>query len=151
MLDVDRFKIFNDRYGHPAGDDCLRRVAAAIAETARRPGDVVARYGGEEFAVVLPDTDEGGAEVIAERIRQAVYGLKIHHEADANGVVTISAGVACTVSAGLNSRPETLMQDADRALYGAKASGRNAVIRASAMMADPESSRLKHSATTRRR
>jgi diguanylate cyclase (GGDEF)-like protein/PAS domain S-box-containing protein len=151
MLDVDRFKIFNDRYGHPAGDDCLRRVAAAIAETARRPGDVVARYGGEEFAVVLPDTDEAGAEVIAERIRQAVYGLKIHHEADANGVVTISAGVACTVSAGLNSRPETLMQDADRALYGAKASGRNAVIRASAMMADPESSRPKHSATTRRR
>jgi diguanylate cyclase (GGDEF)-like protein/PAS domain S-box-containing protein len=150
MLDVDCFKIFNDRYGHPAGDDCLRRVAAAIAETARRPGDVVARYGGEEFAILLPDTDEAGAEVIAERIRQAVCDLKIQHEADASGVVTASAGVACTVSAGLNSRPETLIQDADRALYGAKASGRNAVIRASAMMADPESSRPKHSATTRR-
>jgi diguanylate cyclase (GGDEF)-like protein/PAS domain S-box-containing protein len=151
MIDVDRFKVFNDRYGHPAGDDCLRRVAAAIAEAARRPGDVAARYGGEEFAVLLPDTDEAGAEAIAARILQAVCDLKINHEANASGVVTASAGVACTVSAGLNSKPETLMQNADRALYGAKASGRNAVIRASAMMADPDSRQPKQSATTRRR
>jgi len=160
MIDVDRFKVFNDRYGHPAGDDCLRRVAAAIAETALRPGDVSARYGGEEFAVLLPDTDEVGAAVIAERILQAVRGLKISHDGNADGLVTISAGVA---SAGFDGKPETLIQDADRALYGAKDSGRNAVIRASAMAPDPEvtspvvtspaetSRRPRQPATTRRR
>jgi diguanylate cyclase (GGDEF)-like protein len=154
MIDVDRFKIFNDRYGHPAGDDCLRRVAAAIAETARRPGDVVARYGGEEFAVLLPDTDEAGAEMIAERILQNVCGLNIRHEANIGSLVTISAGVASFVSADSNGSPETLVQNADRALYRAKDSGRNAVIRASAMGTNPTVTsrrRPKHPPITRRR
>ncbi len=133
MIDVDRFKIFNDRYGHPAGDDCLRRVAAVIAGTARRPGDVVARYGGEEFAVLLPDTDEAGAELTAQRVLQAVRGLKIRHEGGPNGVVTISAGIASLVPAELDSPAEILIENADRALYRAKDSGRNTVIRASAM------------------
>ena len=137
MIDVDRFKLFNDCYGHPAGDDCLRRVAAAIAETARRPGDVAARYGGEEFAVLLPDTDEAGAELIAARILEAICGLKIRHDGNVNGLVTVSAGVACLVPGESNGGPETLIQTADRALYWAKDGGRNAVIRASAMESDP--------------
>jgi diguanylate cyclase (GGDEF)-like protein/PAS domain S-box-containing protein len=157
MIDVDRFKVFNDRYGHPAGDDCLRRVAAAIVETALRPGDVSARYGGEEFAVLLPDTDEAGAAVIAERILQAVRGLKIRHEGNANGLVTISAGVASLASAEFDGKPATLIQNADRALYGAKDSGRNAVIRASAVapsrvVTSPAvTSRPRQPATKRRR
>jgi diguanylate cyclase (GGDEF)-like protein len=137
MIHVHRFKVFNDRYGHPAGDDCLRRVAAAITDTARRPGDVAACYGGEEFAVLLPDTDEAGAEVIAARIVQAVCGLKIRHEGNANGLVTISAGVASVVSAEFDGRPEILIENADRALYCAKDNGRNAAIRASAMARSP--------------
>ena len=137
MIDVDRFKAFNDRYGHPAGDDCLRQVAAAIAETARRPGDIAARYGGEEFAVLLPDTDEAAAEVIAGNILQAVWGLKIRHEANLEGVVTISAGVASADSAQANGALDTLIHDADRALYRAKNGGRNAVIRASTSPSEP--------------
>ena len=135
MIDVDRFKVYNDRYGHPAGDDCLRQIAAAIAETARRPGDVAARYGGEEFAVLLPDTDETGAEVTTAHILQAVCGLKIRHEG--NGLVTISAGVASLVPAESNGRHQSLIESADRALYCAKDSGRNTVIRASGMAASP--------------
>jgi diguanylate cyclase (GGDEF)-like protein/PAS domain S-box-containing protein len=137
MIDVDRFKLFNDCYGHPAGDDCLRRVAAAIADTARRPGDIAARYGGEEFAVLLPDTDETGAELIAARILGAVCGLKIRHDGNINGLVSISAGVACLVPAEAGGRPETLIQTADRALYCAKDGGRNAVVCASAMESNP--------------
>jgi diguanylate cyclase (GGDEF)-like protein/PAS domain S-box-containing protein len=155
MIDVDRFKLFNDCYGHPAGDDCLRRVAAVIAETARRPGDVAARYGGEEFAVLLPDTDEAGAEVIAARILEAVCALKIRHDGNINGLVSISAGVACLVPAEAVGTPETLIQTADRALYCAKDGGRNAVVRASAMESNPgpatASRRPRARATSRRR
>jgi len=154
MIDVDRFKIFNDHYGHPAGDDCLRRIAAAIAETAHRPGDIAARFGGEEFAVLLPDTDEAGAEAIAARVLKAVRGLTIRHEGNANGLVTISAGVASLVSAEFNGNAEPLIQAADRALYCAKDSGRNAVIRASVIGTNPTVTsrpRLKRPATIRRR
>jgi diguanylate cyclase (GGDEF)-like protein/PAS domain S-box-containing protein len=129
MIDVDRFKAFNDVYGHLAGDDCLRRIGSTIAEAIRRPGDIAARYGGEEFAVVLPDTDEAGATLMAERISSAILGLAIRHEANANELVTISAGVAslvCTEAAA-----DVLVQAADLALYRAKDFGRNAVIRAS--------------------
>jgi diguanylate cyclase (GGDEF)-like protein/PAS domain S-box-containing protein len=155
MIDVDRFKLFNDCYGHPAGDDCLRRVAAAIAETVRRPGDVAARYGGEEFAVLLPDIDEAGAELMAARILKAVRGLGIRHDGNVNGLVTISAGVASLLPAQSEGRPEILIQTADRALYCAKDSGRNAVIRASAMESGPgpamASRRSRLPATSRRR
>ena len=129
MVDVDRFKAFNDIYGHPAGDECLRWVARAIADTIARPGDLAARYGGEEFAVLLPNTDEAGAAVIAERVNQAVLGLAIPHEANASGLVTVSAGVAALACA--EADPEALIDNADRALYRAKDFGRNAVIRAS--------------------
>ena len=79
LLDIDHFKDFNDTYGHQAGDDCLRVVAAAIRNTLWRPNDILARYGGEEFAVILPDVDASGAVEVAERIRQAITDMKIPH------------------------------------------------------------------------
>jgi diguanylate cyclase (GGDEF)-like protein/PAS domain S-box-containing protein len=140
ILDVDRFKAFNDHYGHPAGDACLRQIGAVIAETARRPGDVAARYGGEEFVMLLPDTDEAGAELIAERIRRAVLALEIPHLANARGLVTVSVGVAALALAGGDGSPDGLVEDADRALYCAKECGRNAVIRASTTASRPPAS-----------
>jgi diguanylate cyclase (GGDEF)-like protein/PAS domain S-box-containing protein len=137
MIDVDHFKAFNDRYGHPAGDDCLRQIGAALAQAIDRPGNVAARYGGEEFAVLLRDTDEAGAALMAERIRQLIMARQIRHEANPLGVVTISAGVAAFSAAECDGRPEMLVESADRALYFAKDSGRNAVGRASGTLLAP--------------
>lgn len=131
MIDVDGFKAFNDRYGHPAGDECLRRIGNALARAVFRPGDIVARYGGEEFALLLPETDEFGAAVIGERFRQAVALLEIEHDASPRGLVTVSAGVASATRRYLDDGPAALVQAADRALYRAKSAGRNAVVRAS--------------------
>nr|WP_255739861.1 PAS domain S-box protein [Neorhizobium galegae] len=130
MIDVDWFKSFNDRYGHPAGDECLRRIGAAIKNTVCRPADVVARYGGEEFAVLLPDTDEIGTASIAERIRQAVFRLAIEHEASPKHVATISVG-AVSLAEGGQAEPEALLRNADQALYRAKDNGRNTIVRGS--------------------
>ena len=129
MIDVDRFKRYNDLYGHLAGDDCLRCVAAVISDTVLRPGDVAARYGGEEFAVLLPDADEAGAVVTAERIREAILGLGIRHTGNLNEIVTISAGVASLSCSEIEA--DRLIEAGDQALYRAKDSGRNAVVRAS--------------------
>jgi diguanylate cyclase (GGDEF)-like protein len=134
MIDVDRFKKFNDLYGHLGGDDCLRCVGAAIGAAVLRPGDLAARYGGEEFAVLLPDTDEAGAAITAERIREAILGLGIPHTANLNGVVTISAGVASLNCADIEA--DRLIEAADQALYRAKDQGRNAVMRAGAAKPD---------------
>jgi diguanylate cyclase (GGDEF)-like protein/PAS domain S-box-containing protein len=131
MIDVDWFKAFNDRYGHPAGDECLRQVSRAIENTLRRPGDIVARYGGEEFAVLLPNTDESGAAMMADRIRRAVLALAIDHDASPATIATISAGVAAWGPGAAEAALATLMQDADRALYVAKNNGRNVVVCAS--------------------
>jgi diguanylate cyclase (GGDEF)-like protein len=133
MIDVDWFKAFNDRYGHPAGDECLRQVSKAIENTLRRPGDIVARYGGEEFAVLLPNTDESGAAMIADRIRRAVLALAIDHDASPATIATISAGVAAWGPGIPDAALSTLMQDADRALYVAKNNGRNVVVCASGL------------------
>lgn len=125
MLDVDCFKAFNDTYGHQAGDDCLRRVAAALSDHLPRAGDAVARYGGEEFAVLLPGTDAAGAYLLAERLRQQVERLGIPHRA--SGVaphVTVSCGVATRRPQG-DEHPGTLVAAADAALYAAKGRGRN--------------------------
>jgi two-component system, chemotaxis family, response regulator WspR len=125
MTDVDFFKKFNDSYGHQAGDDCLRRVAAALAIAARRPADLAARYGGEEFAVVLPSTDSAGASTVAELIRASVEALQIPHSAsDVASHVTLSLGVA-TMQPGESHDPKTLIQRADSALYSSKHGGRN--------------------------
>ncbi|HUD34186.1 MAG TPA: sensor domain-containing diguanylate cyclase, partial [Variovorax sp.] len=94
MIDVDFFKRYNDVYGHPEGDRCLQQVAQAIRAAVRRPGDFVARYGGEEMAVLLPDTDDAGATIVAETIRKSVLALDIPHEGHALGRVSISAGIA---------------------------------------------------------
>lgn len=135
MIDVDWFKAFNDRYGHPAGDECLKQVSRTIENTLLRPGDIVARYGGEEFAVLLPNTDEKGAAVMAERIRRAVLALAIQHDASPAGVATISAGVATWGPGDLDLGLDALMRDADRALYRAKNNGRNVVVCASGLEA----------------
>jgi diguanylate cyclase (GGDEF)-like protein/PAS domain S-box-containing protein len=126
LCDVDCFKRYNDRYGHPAGDACLAAVAGAVASVARRPGDLVARYGGEEFALVLTTTTREGAVDVAERMREAVRALAVPHEdSEGRGVVTISVGVASVVGAWT---PVELLALADRALYDAKAEGRDRVV-----------------------
>ncbi|MCU1761626.1 sensor domain-containing diguanylate cyclase [Pseudomonas sp. 14P_8.1_Bac3] len=124
MLDVDHFKLFNDQYGHVAGDECLRKISAIITENIKRPGDLAARYGGEEFAVVLPGTDYVGAFLVAEKIRRAVQQAGIHHAEGADGVVTVSLGVAAYDPAS-QAQADDLIGAADKALYVAKASGRN--------------------------
>lgn len=136
MMDIDHFKMFNDSYGHQHGDECLKRVADAIADVARRSGDVVARYGGEEFAVILPNTGVEAAEVIAERIRGAVESLRIAHRSSASGaVVTMSIGGATTVTQDIDVT--SLVSAADQALYRAKRGGRNR-IRVEAVLAPGE-------------
>ncbi len=128
MADVDQFKAFNDRYGHAAGDECLKKVARALEGVPRRPGDLVARVGGEEFICLLPGTDAEGARVIAERLCAAVYDLAIPHaDGSADGRVTISAGVA-TVQPTRDGTPETLLKQVDNRLYEAKRAGRNQAV-----------------------
>ena len=127
LIDIDYFKRFNDHYGHAAGDDCLRRVAATLGDGARRPGDLAARYGGEEFAIVLPGMSIGDAHAHADRIRQAVRALAIEHAGSPLGVVTISAGVASIAPYASDTSPASLIAAADAALYRAKAGGRDTV------------------------
>lgn len=126
IIDADCFKAFNDHYGHPAGDACLQAVAGAIEGVLRRPGDIAARLGGEEFIVLLPDTDVPGAASIAHTIRKAVRNLGIVHAGNEVGVVTVSLGVA-SAAPNDGSEPPALIAAADRALYAAKRSGRDAV------------------------
>lgn len=145
MLDVDHFKLFNDRYGHPAGDDCLRSIAQALRGATLRPGDLVARIGGEEFVVLLPQTPQAGARDMASRILDAVGRLNIAHQASPTAPqVTVSIGVAtsegfapspqgdgalASTSPALKTKPPcdgaaALLRNADQALYRAKAEGR---------------------------
>jgi diguanylate cyclase (GGDEF)-like protein len=126
MLDIDNFKLFNDEYGHQAGDDCLRAVAGQVARAAPRAADLAARYGGEEFVLVLGETDADGARWVAENVRQHVSELGILH-ATPSRRVTISCGVSAVFpQSGLSF--ETLLRSADRALYQAKEAGRDKVI-----------------------
>lgn len=131
MVDVDNFKAYNDIHGHLAGDACLRAVAHALRTVVHRAPDLVARYGGEEFACVLPGTAETGAAQLADRIRRAVAELCITHPGNTPAAhVTVSVGVA-TVRGGHDTTPHQIIDMADRALYRAKASGRNRVDTAS--------------------
>ncbi len=126
LVDIDHFKSFNDRYGHPAGDDCLRRVAATLRSLVKRPFDLVARYGGEEFAILLPGTHAVGAGLLAEEMRCAVEAMGVLHAGAPRGRVTISCGVAAVAHRdGFN--PADLVWMADRHLYDAKHAGRNCV------------------------
>ncbi|MDN7184009.1 diguanylate cyclase [Caballeronia sp. SEWSISQ10-4 2] len=124
FVDIDRFKNYNDTYGHQAGDDALTAVAQAIARNSQRQGDIAARFGGEEFVVVLPETDGAGAAVVAANIHSAVRALAIEHTGSEHGVITVSIGVACTDTEEV-ADALALIKVADQAVYRAKASGRN--------------------------
>jgi diguanylate cyclase (GGDEF)-like protein len=128
IADVDSFKNFNDTYGHIEGDECLKRVAGAMAEVIKRGEDIFARYGGEEFVAILPGNDGDGAAKVAEEMRCAVLNLAIpHSKSAAASVVTVSLGVA-VFRPGTADSSDTLMEIADRALYRAKREGRNRVV-----------------------
>lgn len=130
IFDVDEFKPYNDHYGHPGGDACLRRLAAVARELVHRHGDLVVRLGGEEFGVLLPLTPASGACAVADMLRQAVENLRLPHApGTSHPIVTISAGVA-SLRPHSGCRPEDLMQAADAALYQAKRAGRNRVMTA---------------------
>ncbi len=127
MIDIDYFKRFNDRYGHPRGDECLRQVARALAAPLKRPGDLLARYGGEEFVILLPWTGLPGAVALAEKLHGRVSALRIPHaDSAAAPHVTISLGVACTIPTR-QMKAGALIEAADQALYVAKEHGRNRV------------------------
>ena len=127
MLDVDCFKPYNDKYGHPAGDRVLSTLAATLKAQLNRPTDVLARYGGEEFVIILPDSGEEGSGIVAEKLRAAIADLNIPHGAStAANHVTISIGIAtCTSHSHCNAA--CLLDTADQALYRAKHDGRNCV------------------------
>jgi len=127
MIDVDRFKAYNDEYGHPAGDACLRVVAQVIAAEMKRPGDLAARYGGEEFVMLLPNTDAAGCARIGERIRKAIREAGLVHTSNhASGYVTASlGGAACRPALERTAGVGTLIEAADQALYAAKEAGRD--------------------------
>jgi diguanylate cyclase (GGDEF)-like protein/PAS domain S-box-containing protein len=128
LCDVDYFKRYNDTYGHPAGDDCLRQVAQALRQSVRRPADLVARYGGEEFAVILPNTSAEGAVHIATEIQKKIQQLHLPHaQSVVSHSVTLSFGIGSLVPQPPAS-PETLIKLADHALYEAKKQGRNQII-----------------------
>jgi diguanylate cyclase (GGDEF)-like protein len=127
MIDIDQFKRFNDRFGHPAGDECLRQVAQALVQQARRPWDMPARLGGEEFAVLLPQTEADGAGSVAEMFRRSIETLGMAHPDSVFRVVTISVGVATAFPYAAGESPAGLVAAADAALYAAKGAGRNRV------------------------
>ncbi|WP_300127389.1 diguanylate cyclase [Immundisolibacter sp.] len=130
IFDVDEFKIYNDHFGHPGGDACLRRLAAVTRQLVHRHGDLVARLGGEEFAVLLPLTPLAGARAVADTLRQAIENLRLPHAPAAQRpVVTVSVGVAC-LRPGSGLTPDDLIRAADAALYEAKHAGRNCVVMA---------------------
>jgi diguanylate cyclase (GGDEF)-like protein len=128
LCDVDHFKRFNDRYGHVAGDECLRQIAAVLGRHARRPTDLAARYGGEEFALLLPDTPLEGARSVLDAVREEVGALSIEHAgSDCGKVVTLSIGLA-GCRPGQDKEAIDLVARADEALYRAKSLGRNRIV-----------------------
>ncbi len=127
LIDIDNFKLYNDKYGHQTGDECLKMVARVLDDNLNRSHDFVARYGGEEFICILPNTNIENAEIICERLRVEVENLKILHEdSKTSNVVTISIGLSCIIP---NEKIEKndLIRKADNALYLSKKSGRNRV------------------------
>lgn len=124
MIDIDHFKRYNDTYGHPAGDACLQQIATLLSSCIRRPRDLLARYGGEEMAVILPDTDNDGAAVVARLMLERLALQAIPHQGSPFGHVTASIGIACADGTVLDN-PPSLIERADQALYIAKQAGRN--------------------------
>jgi diguanylate cyclase (GGDEF)-like protein len=125
LFDVDKFKLYNDYYGHLGGDDCLVRIAQTVQQVVHRPADLVARYGGEEFSVLLPNTDLAGAIKIAKNIQQAIHDQAIPHaQCDVTDIVTLSLGITSLIPT-CDIKPDTLIASADKALYNAKEMGRD--------------------------
>ncbi len=125
IIDIDHFKLFNDHYGHQAGDDALHQVAQILNTIIRRPGDLLARYGGEEFGVILPNTDQDGTKTTSQRFIESVQNLNIEHiKSKTLDKVTISLGAASVIPSR-KLKPEDVLKSADEALYRAKESGRN--------------------------
>ncbi|MGO7536803.1 diguanylate cyclase [Rhizobium leguminosarum] len=128
MVDIDRFKAYNDTYGHPAGDQCLRIVSRCLRQSVSRPADIVARYGGEEFVVLLPATSAKGAMIVAEQFARLLSQENIVHSGSEFGRVTASIGISCATGATLRINPNRLLSEADAALYDAKTQGRNRIL-----------------------
>ncbi|MFA4827596.1 MAG: diguanylate cyclase [Thermodesulfovibrionales bacterium] len=124
MCDIDNFKLYNDTYGHLPGDNVLRRVADSIKRSIRMSDDVF-RYGGEEMVIIIPDQDINSTLTVAEKIREGIESLGIEHKGTANGILTISCGVAAFDMEKLENRWEDILEDADKALYRAKSAGKN--------------------------
>ena len=128
LCDVDFFKLYNDTYGHQAGDSCLQKIAKALTRCAKRSADLVARYGGEEFAIILPNTYPIGASKVADRIREEVKALKLAHaKSSASQYVTVSLGIVTTVPQP-HALPVEAIAFADKALYRAKEMGRDRAV-----------------------
>lgn len=124
LCDIDYFKLYNDHYGHPAGDACLKEVAAALERACQRDVDLVARYGGEEFCVVMPDTNKLGAIEVAQRIQDEIRMLALPHVKSPTGTVTLSQGVVSWVPSSQHEAKD-LISAADGLLYASKQKGRN--------------------------
>ncbi|SFC22196.1 diguanylate cyclase [Devosia psychrophila] len=127
LIDVDRFKAYNDAYGHPSGDECLKLVASHLQKSLKRSADLAVRYGGEEFAAILPGTDEDGAYLVAETFRKSLADARVSHKGAERGILTASVGVATYMPDNLHRSAAELIQTADEALYSAKAAGRDRV------------------------
>jgi diguanylate cyclase (GGDEF)-like protein/PAS domain S-box-containing protein len=131
LIDVDHFKKYNDRYGHPGGDACLKSLAQVLAAQARRPADLAARYGGEEFVMLLPDTDRAGCELIGSAIRDSLAVLDIDHELNPpSQKVTVSIGGVTAAWQDAQASASSLIEAADQALYSAKDAGRDRMVMA---------------------
>jgi diguanylate cyclase (GGDEF)-like protein len=126
LVDIDHFKLINDKFGHDEGDVCLRQVAHALKASLQRESDSLARYGGEEFAALLPGTDLGGAVAVALRMQNIIRGLKLRNDAPGGNTVTISIGIATSDSPFVETT-QSLFEAADQALYRAKQNGRNRI------------------------
>lgn len=127
LIDIDHFKLYNDHYGHLEGDACLQQVSQSLEQTIRE-SDRLYRYGGEEFLLILPDTDQGGANVLAKRLVKNLYDAAMPHCKSTYNVVTISIGIAsCSAAGGDNGTWKDVVERADKSLYGAKSAGRNQV------------------------
>lgn len=125
LIDIDYFKLYNDNYGHPEGDECLKKVTMTLKSLVNRPGDLVARYGGEEIAFVLAETTDAG--FVAEKCRRKIEELQIPHQfSKCSNIVTISVGY-CTVTPKKATDPSPIIETTDKAIYKAKKSDRNRV------------------------
>lgn len=127
LIDIDNFKLFNDTYGHPAGDQCLQTVSNVLQQFARRPGDMAVRYGGEEFVLLLTGASETDAALTLEQFRQSICNLELPHRNNTGQIVTVSIGIASSRPLTYAGNALDLISAADKALYRAKHAGRNAI------------------------